>query len=146
MKKKALTIIISMSIVFGQASIAWASPLFESQNNKIIAYASKFLGTPYIWGGTTPNGFDCSGFVQYVYAYFGIHLGRTTWDQIEDGVAVPKDQLQPGDIVFFGEGGNPTHEGIYVGDNEYIHAPRTGEVVKISSFNGSDYITARRVK
>jgi peptidoglycan DL-endopeptidase CwlO len=120
-----------------------AAPISD---NTIIAFASNFLGTPYVWGGTTPNpGFDCSGFTQYVFAHFGIKLGRTTWDQIKDGVYVPREQLQPGDLVFYGKGGNPTHMGIYVGNDSYMHAPRTGEVVKISPYNRRDYITARRV-
>ena len=118
-----------------------------ASNNNIIAYASNFLGTPYKWGGTSPStGFDCSGFTQYVYAHFGISLGRTTYDQINDGYGVSKDELQTGDLVFFGKGGDPTHMGIYVGNNTYIHAPRTGDVIKISSMNRSDYITARRVE
>lgn len=116
-------------------------------NNEIIAYASTFLGTPYLWGGTSPEtGFDCSGFTQYVYAHFGITLGRTTYDQIKDGYEVSKDQLQPGDLVLFGKDNDPTHIGIYVGNNTYIHAPRTGDVIKISSMDRPDYITARRVK
>ncbi|RII31872.1 glycoside hydrolase [Clostridium chromiireducens] len=116
-------------------------------DNNIIAYASNFLGTPYLWGGTSPStGFDCSGFTQYVYAHFGIKIGRTTYDQINDGYQVSKDELQPGDLIFYGEGGNPTHMGMYVGNGTYIHSPRTGDVVKISSINRSDYITARRVK
>lgn len=121
-----------------------AAPVSDSN---VIAYASNFLGTPYLWGGTSPStGFDCSGFTQYVYAHFGIKLGRTTYDQINDGYGVSKSELQPGDLVFFGANGDPTHMGIYVGNNTYIHAPRTGDVVKISSMNRSDYITARRVK
>jgi len=115
-------------------------------NNNVVAYASNFLGTPYLWGGTTPSGFDCSGFTQYVYRHFGISVGRTTYDQINDGVGVSRDQLQPGDLVFFGKGGNPTHMGMYVGNGAMIHAPHTGDVVKISPINRSDYITARRVK
>ena len=116
-------------------------------DNNIIAYASNFLGTPYLWGGSSPStGFDCSGFTQYVYAHFGIKLGRTTYDQINDGYEVSKDELKAGDLVFFGENNDPTHMGIYVGNNTYIHAPRTGDVIKISSMNRSDYITARRVK
>ncbi|GAA0730175.1 NlpC/P60 family protein [Clostridium malenominatum] len=113
-------------------------------SNSVVAYASNFLGTPYLWGGTTPSGFDCSGFTQYVYRHFGIRLGRTTYDQIKDGYAVSRDSLQPGDLVFFGKG-SPTHMGIYVGNEMYIHAPRTGDVVKISPLNRPDYITARRV-
>ena len=115
-------------------------------DNAIIAYASNFLGTPYLWGGTTPSGFDCSGFTQYVYAHFGISVGRTTFDQINDGVQVSKDNLQAGDLVFFGTFGNPHHMGIYVGDNNYIHAPHTGDVIKVSAMGRKDYVTARRVK
>lgn len=115
-------------------------------DNNIIAYASNFLGTPYVWGGTTPAGFDCSGFVQYVYRHFGIGLGRTTYDQINNGVAVSRDQLQPGDLVFFGSASAPHHVGIYVGNNCYIHAPQTGDVVKVSALTRSDFCAARRVK
>ncbi len=111
----------------------------------VVAYASKFLGTPYLWGGTTPDGFDCSGFTQYVYKQFGIYVGRTTKNQIHDGIQVARDQLEIGDLVFYGKGGIPSHMGIYIGEGMYIHAPRTGDVVKISSYNRKDYITARRV-
>ena len=135
-------------------SIRKAAPKYEVSrgaapitNDNIIAYASNFLGTPYRWGGTKPStGFDCSGFTQYVYAHFGINLGRSTYDQINDGYAVTKDQLQPGDLVFFGSWNNPNHMGIYAGNNTYIHSPRTGDVVKISPMTRTDYITARRVK
>lgn len=114
--------------------------------NAVIAYASNFLGTPYLWGGTSPStGFDCSGFTQYVYSHFGISVGRTTYDQINDGVQVPKENLKAGDLVFFGRGGTPSHMGIYVGDNTYIHSPRTGDVIKVSAMTRSDYITGRRV-
>ena len=115
--------------------------------NAIIAYASNFLGTPYLWGGTSPDtGFDCSGFTQYVYRHFGISLGRTTYDQINDGVQVSRDDLRAGDLVFFGSSGSPSHMGIYVGNNTYIHSPRTGDVIKVSSMTRRDYITGRRVK
>lgn len=117
----------------------------SASSNEVIAYASKFLGTPYLWGGTTPSGFDCSGFTQYVYRHFGVSLGRTTRNQIKDGVAVSRDKLQPGDLVFYGKNGIPSHMGIYVGNGKYIHAPQTGDVVKISSYDRKDYITARRV-
>lgn len=121
-----------------------SSPITD---DNVVAYATNFLGTPYLWGGTSPStGFDCSGFTQYVYRHFGIYLGRTTYDQIQDGVGVSRDELQPGDLVFFGEGGNPTHMGMYVGNGAFIHAPHTGDVVKISPLIRSDYITARRVK
>ena len=121
-----------------------AAPISD---NAVIAYASNYLGTPYVWGGTSPNpGFDCSGFTQYVYRHFGISLGRTTFDQIKNGVSVSRDNLQPGDLVFFGTYSNPHHMGIYVGNNSFIHAPHTGDVIKISSLSRMDYLTARRVK
>lgn len=121
-----------------------SAPISDSA---IIAYASNYLGTPYVWGGTSPNpGFDCSGFTQYVYRHFGISLGRTTYNQIKNGVYVSREKLQPGDLVFFGTTSNPHHMGIYVGNNSYIHSPRTGDVIKISPLNRTDYLTARKVK
>jgi cell wall-associated NlpC family hydrolase len=114
--------------------------------DNIMAYASDFLGTPYVWGGTSPTpGFDCSGFTQYVYNHFNIHIGRTTYDQIKDGVEVSRDQLKPGDLIFFGTKEDPHHVGIYIGFGAYIQAPHTGDVIKISPLNRSDYLTARRV-
>ena len=118
----------------------------ELSENAIIAYASNFIGTPYLWGGTSPStGFDCSGFTQYVYKHFGISLGMTTYNQINDGVQVSRDNLKAGDLVFFGASGSPSHMGIYVGNNTYIHSPRTGDAIKVSPMTRKDYITARRV-
>ncbi len=105
----------------------------------IVNYAYKFLGTPYLWGGTTPSGFDCSGFTQYVYRHFGYYIGRTTYDQIYDGRAVSQSELQPGDLVFTSAG----HIGIYVSDGRMIHAPQTGDVIKIS--NIWSFYAARRI-
>ncbi|MBD7912418.1 NlpC/P60 family protein [Clostridium cibarium] len=118
----------------------------SASGQNIIAYASNFIGIPYLWGGTNPStGFDCSGFTQYVFAHFGIKLGRTTYNQINDGYAVSKGELQAGDLVFFGKNNDPTHMGIYIGNNTYIHSPQTGDVLKISPMTRKDYITARRV-
>jgi len=129
-------------------SISQSRGAVAASGNNVIAFASNYMGTPYVWGGTSPNpGFDCSGFTQYVYAHFGVSLGRTTYEQINDGVAVSRNQLQPGDLVLYGSTGNPHHVGIYVGDGAYIHAPRTGDSIKISSLDSrGDFVIGRRVK
>jgi peptidoglycan hydrolase CwlO-like protein len=116
-----------------------------ASSSGVIAYAKTFLGTPYVYGATGPNSFDCSGFVQYVYRHFGVTTGRTTGNQITHGQYVSRANLQPGDLVFFGSG-TPHHVGIYLGNNSYIHAPHTGDVVKISILTRNDYLSARRVK
>lgn len=119
----------------------------DISSNSIVAFAATYLGTPYVWGGTHPSpGFDCSGFTQYVFAHFGIHISRTTDGQIHDGIAVSRSNLQPGDLILFGTGGDPHHVGIYVGNGAYIHSPHTGDVVKISLLSSrSDFIIGRRV-
>ena len=112
----------------------------SATGNAIVHYAYQFLGTPYLWGGTTPSGFDCSGFTQYVFKNAaGISLPRTTYDQINVGVAVSYNNLQPGDLVFPHTG----HVGIYIGGGQMIHAPSSGDVVKVSSVY--KFYTARRV-
>lgn len=99
----------------------------------LIEYAKRFLGIRYVWGGTTPSGFDCSGFTSYVYRNAaGINIGRTTYDQVNAGRQVSRDQLRVGDLVFPHAG----HVGIYVGNGQMIHAPQTGDVIKISSVRG----------
>jgi len=107
--------------------------------------AARYLGVPYRWGGASPSGFDCSGLVMYVYAQLGISLPHYTVAQYHMGVAVSRSQLQPGDLVFFDGLG---HVGIYIGQNQFIHAPHTGDVVKVSSITGwyaQTYVGARRI-
>ena len=113
----------------------------------LVDKAMQYLGTPYVWGGEAPGGFDCSGLVQYVYKQLGIDIGRTTYDQVIQGKAVNnKKDLQPGDIVFFGDPKSPHHEGMYVGSGKFIQAPATGQNVKITELNSrSDYAGARRI-
>lgn len=117
----------------------------SANSNEVIAYAKTFMGTPYEYGAVGPNTFDCSGFVQYVYAHFGVSTGRSTYDQITHGEFVSRENLQPGDLVFFGTG-TPHHVGIYIGNGSYIHASHTGDVVKISQLTRDDYLSARRVR
>jgi cell wall-associated NlpC family hydrolase len=106
--------------------------------------AMKYLGIPYVWGGATPGGFDCSGLVMYVYAQLGISLPHYAAAQYGFGTPVARDQLQPGDLVFF-DGLN--HVGIYIGGGQMVHAPQTGDVVNITSLSdfGAGYVGARRI-
>lgn len=101
----------------------------------IVSDALKYLGVPYVWGGTTPSGFDCSGLVQYVFAMNGITLPRTTTQQEFSGTVISISQLQAGDLVFFGARGSTHHVGIYIGGGQFVHAPQTGDVVKITSIS-----------
>jgi cell wall-associated NlpC family hydrolase len=106
--------------------------------------ALRYLGVPYQWGGSTPAGFDCSGLVMYVYSQLGIALPHFAAAQYGFGSAVPRDLLQPGDLVFFE---NLDHVGIYIGGGQVVHAPSTGDVVKISNLAdwGASYVGARRI-
>jgi cell wall-associated NlpC family hydrolase len=116
-----------------------------SQYGNVVAIALQYLGVPYVWGGSTPNGFDCSGFTSFVYAQVGVSLPHNAAAQFGYGVAVSRDQLEPGDLVFFDGLG---HVGIYIGNDEFVHAPHTGDVVKISAMSGwydSNYVGARRI-
>jgi peptidoglycan DL-endopeptidase CwlO len=113
----------------------------------VVGIAMQYLGVPYVWGGASPSGFDCSGLVSFAYAQIGVSLPHNAASQYASvGVYVSRDQLQPGDLVFFDGLG---HMGIYIGGDQFIHAPHTGDVVKISSMNdgwyASTYVGAKRV-
>ena len=113
----------------------------SASGNAIVSYAYNFIGTPYVYGATGPDTFDCSGFTSYVYANAaGINITRTTYSQMGVGTPVSYDQLQPGDLVFT-YGGD--HVGIYVGGGQYIHAPQPGDRVKVG--NITSFYCARRV-
>ena len=113
---------------------------------EVVNYAMNYLGTPYVWGGDSPAGFDCSGFAQYVYRHFGVEITRTTYTQVTQGSYVARENLRPGDLVFFTYSGDgeAEHVGMYVGNNSYIHCPQPGDVVRVSTI-GYGYMTARRI-
>ncbi len=119
--------------------------------NRVLQLAKQYLGTPYVYGGSSPSGFDCSGFTSYIYRQLGYNINRVAHDQLANGVPVNKSELKPGDIVFFKRAGNSTvhHVGIYAGDGMMIHSPQTGDVVKYTSittgYYNNVYYTARRI-
>lgn len=122
-----------------------------SAGQRVVRIAEQFLGLPYVYGGSTPAGFDCSGFTSYVFKQLGYTLNRVSADQIQNGVPVSKSELQPGDLLLFKKSGASRihHVGIYVGDGLMIHSPQTGDVIKYTSIvNGyynNCYYAARRI-
>ena len=128
---------------------SYTTPPSSSKGQSIVNTAKRYLGVRYVWGGTSPKGFDCSGLVQYVCKQNGISVSRTSAAQFGNGKAVNKSDLQPGDLVFFAKNGRVHHVGIYIGNGQMIHAPQTGDVVKIASMETSyyrnSYVGARRV-
>jgi cell wall-associated NlpC family hydrolase len=116
---------------------------FSGASTMVALLALSHLGKPYVWGATGPNSFDCSGLVCYVYAQVGLRLPRVTFSQVRCGQAVSPSELAPGDLVFFRHN---AHVGIYLGGGWFIHAPHTGDVVKISSLGArSDLSACRRI-
>ncbi|MDY5627492.1 MAG: SH3 domain-containing C40 family peptidase [Clostridia bacterium] len=118
---------------------------------EVVEFAKQYIGTPYVYGGSSPSGFDCSGFVYYVYKNFGVTLNRVAADQSKNGYVVDRSELMPGDILLFSRtlDGYITHVGIYVGDNQFIHSPQTGKSVEIVSLSSGyynyGYVGARRI-
>lgn len=122
---------------------------------EVVPIALEYLGVPYVWGGSSPSGFDCSGLTQYCYRQIGITIPRTSQSQYNAGQHIARDRLdllKPGDLVFFGTDGDDDkvhHVGMYVGDGNYVHAPYTGAVVRVDSLNArissrGDYVGASR--
>jgi cell wall-associated NlpC family hydrolase len=102
--------------------------------------ALSHLGEPYVWGGESPGGFDCSGLVRYLYAQHGVGLPRVADSQARVGTSIPPSALQAGDAVFFADSsGYIGHEGLYIGNGQFVHAPHTGDVVKVSSLLDGGY-------
>ncbi|MCC2211109.1 NlpC/P60 family protein [Hominilimicola fabiformis] len=143
------TVDMNFAINVNNGALSGNSQTNPQGDNEIINTAKSFLGTPYQWGGTSPSGFDCSGFVQYVLAQNGKSIPRTSQEQFASGQAVDKSQLQAGDLVFYDWSGGTeaTHVGIYEGNGKMIHAPHSGDVVKEVDFNSygqNVYLGARR--
>jgi cell wall-associated NlpC family hydrolase len=117
-----------------------------SQYGGVVGIAMQYLGVPYVWGGASPSGFDCSGLTMYVFAQVGVSLPHFAASQYNMGVPISIGDLQPGDLVFFNGLG---HMGIYIGGGQFVHAPHTGDVVKISNLSESwyaaTYVGARRI-
>ena len=122
------------------------APAPDARYGGVVGIAMQFLGVPYVWGGSSPSGFDCSGLIMYAYGQMGVSLPHHAASQYGMGVPVSRDELQPGDLVFFN---GLQHAGIYIGGGQFIHAPHTGDVVKISSLSDSWYAStwygARRI-
>jgi peptidoglycan DL-endopeptidase CwlO len=112
----------------------------------VVGVALSQLGTPYVWAGSSPGGFDCSGLVMWAYAQVGVSLPHSSYAQYGYGVPVSESDLAPGDLVFFDGLG---HVGIYIGGGQFVHAPHTGDVVRISSLSeawyAANYVGARRI-
>jgi cell wall-associated NlpC family hydrolase len=117
-----------------------------STHTGAVGAALSQLGTPYVWAGAAPGGFDCSGLVMWAFAQVGVSLPHSSYAMYGYGVPVSRDQLEAGDIVFFDGLG---HVGIYIGNGQFVHAPHTGDVVKISSLDdpwyAANYVGARRI-
>src|SRR5699024_1330324 len=112
------------------------APTPGTNGSALVAEAMKHLGKAYVWGAKGPDTFDCSGFTRYVYLQVtGRDIGGWTVPQEGSSTTISLSQLQPGDLVFWGPHGATHHVGIYIGGNQYVHAPETGDVVKISSFD-----------
>jgi cell wall-associated NlpC family hydrolase len=126
---------------------AWSPPPPDpaARGHRIVQVAMQHLGAPYRWGGASPSGFDCSGFVSYVYAQVGVALPRSAAMQYEAGTPVPRDRLRPGDLVFFDR---LRHNGIYIGEGRFIHSRQSGKRVGVGSLDGpwyrSRWVGARR--
>jgi hypothetical protein len=127
----------------GWRSLALPAPVAppSGPGDRAAALALRFLGVPYVWAGASPEvGFDCSGLVMYVYRQLGIELSHFSGAQWNQGLRIPAELLQPGDLVFFDMGRlGPGHVGIYIGGDRFVHAPHSGDVVKVSSLRDAQY-------
>ncbi|MGI5963686.1 MAG: NlpC/P60 family protein [Lawsonibacter sp.] len=117
----------------------------SGKGQEIADYAMTFVGYPYVYGGSSPSGFDCSGFTKYIYSQFGYSINRTASNQLDNGTSVSMSELQPGDLVFFKKSGSgskrASHVGIYIGDNQFVHASTSTVGVIVSELSEAYYTT-----
>jgi peptidoglycan DL-endopeptidase CwlO len=144
-------ILVLFVLAFAGISARAASAVSKHQvpdalGQRVSAYAKRFVGVPYRWGGGSPRtGFDCSGFVAYVFRHFGFSLPHYTFAQFDLGLHVRRRSLEPGDLVFFDGVG---HVGLYVGGGRFVHAPHSGSRVRVDGLGGwyaARYSGARRI-
>ena len=147
-KTESTTKATTTSSTPAQTTQTTKAPTTSGKGSSIVAEASKYIGCKYRYGGTTPSGFDCSGFTSYVYKKFGVNLNRTAAGQYSNGVSVTKSQLQPGDLVMFGKSGI-SHVAIYAGGGRIVHAATSKTGVRTDSLNSGyyskNYVGARRI-
>jgi cell wall-associated NlpC family hydrolase len=136
-------LIIATCAIAGAATLGACAPAQEGQGNHAVNIAHAYLGTPYVYGGAAPGGFDCSGLTEYVYGRLGKYLPRTAEQQFEFVQKIPQSWKQKGDLIFFGSPGAIFHVGIYVGNNMIEHAPSPGSYVQIIPIWTSQYYVGR---
>ncbi len=148
---------VTFNGVIGYASLQYISFDLSSAvsgnittGQQVVEYAKQFLGKPYVYGGNGPNGFDCSGFTKYIYSKFGVSLNRVAADQVNNGTYVEKSALIPGDLILFANTSNGSigHVGIYIGNDQFIHASTNSYTVRIDSLSGyysRVYHSSRRI-
>jgi cell wall-associated NlpC family hydrolase len=133
---QAATTVVGASAVTPSNDTVVAPP---ETHGGVVGIALSQVGVPYVWGGASPSGFDCSGLVMWAYAQVGVSLPHSSYAQFAMGVPVAKSDLQPGDLVFFDGAG---HVGIYIGNGQFVEAPHTGAFVQVSNLNEGWYVSA----
>ncbi|WP_317845671.1 C40 family peptidase [Bacillus sp. S3] len=149
MKKLVVSGLLSCSLLLGGGLFSGHKAEASTLGDKVTNIALEYIGVPYVWGGTSPSGFDCSGYTSYTYKQAGVTLPRTAADQYTKGQAVSKSNLQEGDLVFFSTyKAGASHVGIYLENNKFVHASSNG--VKVSSLTESyyanTYIGSKRIE